>query len=182
MIPRLHEWIDANYPGTKIGITEWNFGADADISGALAIVDTLCIFGREDIYLANYWTAPTKGSLGFLAFQLLRNADGNGHGLGDLSCMARSAAPTQLTSYAATNTKTGELTIFLVNSMHKATITSPITIKGGGYDTIPRIYRLAAGYTAVRAEAATTIKAGEFQVMVPPYSAVLIRIPKEEKR
>ncbi len=33
LIPRLKEWIAANYPGLGISIGEWSFGADAHISG-----------------------------------------------------------------------------------------------------------------------------------------------------
>ncbi|HVA91819.1 MAG TPA: glycoside hydrolase family 44 protein, partial [Chloroflexota bacterium] len=86
LIPRLKQWIAEGYPGTKIGITEWNFGADKDINGALSIADALGIFGRENIYLANYWAYPPKGSPGYLAFKLYRNVDGRG--FGDSSCQA----------------------------------------------------------------------------------------------
>src|SRR4029450_12926784 len=58
LLPRLKEWIAAGYPGTKIGISEWNFGVDSDINGALAIADALGIYGREEVYMANYWAYP----------------------------------------------------------------------------------------------------------------------------
>ena len=46
-IPRLREIIAQNYPGTKLAITEYNFGALDDINGALAQADLLGIFGRQ---------------------------------------------------------------------------------------------------------------------------------------
>jgi hypothetical protein len=130
LIPRLKSWIGEDYPGTKIGITEWNFGADKEINGALAIADVLGIFGREDVYLANYWAYPQKNSPGYLAFRLYRNADGHGHGFGDLACSAVSANFNQVSCFAAVDTTTGELTLMLINKMHKATVTTPITFKG----------------------------------------------------
>ena len=47
LIPRLKEWVASGYPGTRLGITEWNFGADFHINGGLAIADVLGIFGAR---------------------------------------------------------------------------------------------------------------------------------------
>ncbi len=38
LIPRMKAWVNANYPGTPIGITEYNWGADGDMNGATAQV------------------------------------------------------------------------------------------------------------------------------------------------
>ena len=62
MIPRLHQWVATNYPGTLTGITEYNWGAESYISGATAQADILGIFGREGLDLAERWTIPPTGS------------------------------------------------------------------------------------------------------------------------
>ena len=49
LIPRVKEWVDQYYPGTKIGITEYNWGAEAHINGATSQADVLGIFGREGL-------------------------------------------------------------------------------------------------------------------------------------
>ncbi len=53
--PGCRRRIAARYPGTKLAMTEYNFGAGDHISGGLAQADVLGIFGREGLYLANYW-------------------------------------------------------------------------------------------------------------------------------
>ena len=58
LIPRMKSWVTNYYPGTKIGITEYNWGAESDISGATAQADILGIFGREGLDLATRWTTP----------------------------------------------------------------------------------------------------------------------------
>ena len=58
LIPRMKSWVATNYPGTKIGITEYNWGAEPYISGATAQADILGIFGREGLDLATRWTCP----------------------------------------------------------------------------------------------------------------------------
>ena len=55
LIPRMHDWVNNNYPGTKLAITEYNWGALEDINGALAQADVLGIFGRESVDLATIW-------------------------------------------------------------------------------------------------------------------------------
>jgi len=48
----------ANYPGTKIAITEYSFGNDDGISSALAHAEALAIFGREG------WSGDALGGAG----------------------------------------------------------------------------------------------------------------------
>ncbi|HEY3054809.1 MAG TPA: glycoside hydrolase family 44 protein [Thermoanaerobaculia bacterium] len=53
LISRLRGWVSSLYPGTQIGITEYNWGAEKHINGATAQADILGIFGREGLDLAN---------------------------------------------------------------------------------------------------------------------------------
>ena len=84
LIPRMREWIDANYPGTKLAITEWNWGASDHISGGLAVADVLGIFGSEGVDLATHWGSVIEDSPVYWAFRMYRNYDGEGNGFGDL--------------------------------------------------------------------------------------------------
>ena len=59
LIPRMHDWVNNNYPGTKIALGEYNWGALDHINGALAQADILGIFGREGLDLAALWSPPT---------------------------------------------------------------------------------------------------------------------------
>ena len=179
LIPRLKEWIAAGYPGTKIGITEWNFGGDQDISGALAIAEALGIYGREGVYLANYWAYPPQGSPGYLAFRLFRNADGKGHGFGELSCRAVSANPEQVSCFAATDASGKALTILLVNKMRKATVTTPIACKAWNANSRPlKMWLLSAQHAnEVVSQTSPPLRNGVVTLTLPPYSVLLLRMP-----
>ncbi|KAI9034507.1 glycoside hydrolase family 44-domain-containing protein [Hyaloraphidium curvatum] len=72
LIPRFRDLIAQNYPGTSFGIHEWNFGAEADISGGLAVTDVLGIFAREKLDAASYWTSPAEGSAAWLGWWIVR--------------------------------------------------------------------------------------------------------------
>jgi len=115
LIPRMRSWIDQSYPGTKLGITEWNWGADNTMAGALAVAECLGIFGREGVYLANYWTAPAESSPGSLAFKMFRNADGQGRGMGDRSTFAASSDPDRVSCFSSVDSATGLPGILLIN-------------------------------------------------------------------
>jgi hypothetical protein len=178
LIPRLKEWIAQGYPGTKVGITEWNFGAEEDISGGLATADALGIFGREGVDLACYWVSPKPGSPTGLAFRLFRRPTSAGAGFGDLSCRARSADPDRLTTYAAIDRKTGDLTVVLINKMPKATVTVPLTVQNYQAAAVARQFRFAAGDTEITKLDGPAVSAtGRVTLSIPPYSATLIRIP-----
>ena len=60
LLPRLHEWVDANYPGRGISIGEYNFGAEQDVSSGLAVAEALGRFAEANLTSAFYWTAPPR--------------------------------------------------------------------------------------------------------------------------
>jgi len=65
------------YPGTPVGITEYNWGAEDHINGATAQADVLGIFGREALDLATRWSTPAVGAPAYNAIKTYRNYDGN---------------------------------------------------------------------------------------------------------
>ena len=83
LVPRLREWIADAYPGRMLGITEYNWGAENDISGAIALADALGIMGQQQVDLACYWTTPPEASPASRAYALYRNADGRGAAFGN---------------------------------------------------------------------------------------------------
>ena len=55
LLPRMKEKIAAHYPGTRLAITEYNYGGGDHVSGGVAQADALGIFGREDVFAAALW-------------------------------------------------------------------------------------------------------------------------------
>lgn len=72
LIPRMQALIAQNYPGTKLSISEWDSTNDADVTGGLATVDSLGIFGKYAVDAATYWEDPDENSAAALAFWLFR--------------------------------------------------------------------------------------------------------------
>ncbi|HZR16345.1 MAG TPA: glycoside hydrolase family 44 protein [Verrucomicrobiae bacterium] len=115
LIPRLKNWAAIYYPGTKIGITEYNWGAEDHINGATAQADIFGIFGREGLDLATRWTTPASGSPVYNSIRMYRNYDGNGSTFGDTSIKTSSPNPDTLSAFGAVRSSDGALTLMVIN-------------------------------------------------------------------
>jgi len=130
LLPRLQNLIAVSYPGTKLGITEWSFGGEDDISGAIATADTFGIFGRENVYLASYWGDAKQGSPTGWAFRLYRNYDGTGSAFGSRSVDTIDSNMNTTSAYSALDAQ-GKLTIMLINKDRDRS--AEMTVAPGGF-------------------------------------------------
>ena len=126
LIPRMSNWVATYYPGTKIGITEYNWGAEPYMNGATAQADILGIFGREGVDLATRWTTPATNTPTYLAMKIYRNYDSQGHSFGDTSVLTGGPNPDDVAVFAAQRSADRALTIMVVNKY--LTGTTPIVI------------------------------------------------------
>ncbi|MDF2696170.1 MAG: Endoglucanase the largest catalytic component of the cellulosome / Endoglucanase precursor [Labilithrix sp.] len=76
ILERLQKRIDAAYPGTHLGVSEYFPGGCAHISSGLGVADSLGIFQRMGVHLAAMWPTCNRLEYAFGALELLRNADG----------------------------------------------------------------------------------------------------------
>jgi Glycoside hydrolase family 44 len=115
LIPRMKSWVATNYPGTRTGITEYNWGAETNINGATAQADILGIFGREGLDLATRWTTPDASTPTYKAMKIYRNYDGNKSTFGNTSILTTVPNPDILSAFGAVRTSDGALTLMVIN-------------------------------------------------------------------
>jgi hypothetical protein len=175
LIPRMKEWAQ-RYPGTKISLSEYNWGALDTINGALAQADVLGIFGREGLDLATLWAPPSADQPGAYAFRMFRNYDGQGAAFGDTSLRATTADPDRLAIYAAAR---GEKTITMVVVNKSADdLTSPIALQGVSPSGPAHVYRYsAANLGAIERGDDLAVKDGALSASFPASSITLIEVP-----
>src|SRR5205085_8684244 len=101
-------------PGTRLAITEYNWGGEQDASGAVALAEVLGIFGREGVDLATYWTFPPPASPAGAAFRLYRDYDGRGGTFGDVS-LPVTYTQDGVGAFASRHAGTGEIDVVLTN-------------------------------------------------------------------
>ena len=140
LVPRMKSWVQQWYPGTKIAITEYSWGADGHISGAIAQADALGILGREGVDIANRWTAPDSATPTFKAMQMYRNYDGAKSAFGETSVAAATPDPDTLSAFAATRGSDGALTVMVINKAlaNTATVSLQLRHYGSGSGTAQR--------------------------------------------
>ncbi len=149
-IPRMRQWVADNYPGTRMAIGEYNWGALDHINGALAQADVLGIFGREGLDLATLWSPPSPDQPGAFAFRMYRNYDGQGGRFGDTSVQAASADQAKLSIYAAQVSQgpaSGSLTVIVINKSF-GPLRSNLSVSGAGTLNGAWGYRYSAGNLA----------------------------------
>jgi hypothetical protein len=123
LIPMLKSWVANDYPGTKTGIDEYNWGGQEHINGALAQADILGIFGREGLDLSALWSPPDLTATppqtpGLMAFEVFRNYDGDNSQFGDMALTSTSSDQSQLAIYGALRTSDQAVTILVINKTY----------------------------------------------------------------
>jgi PKD repeat protein len=126
LIPRMKGWVNAYYPGLKIALTEYNWGAEGHINGATTQADILGILGREGVDFATRWTTPDASTPTYKAMKLYRNYDGAKSGFGDTSVSASAPNPDNLSAFAAVRGSDGALTVMVVSKVLSGT--TPVTL------------------------------------------------------
>ncbi len=129
LVPRLKSWVSTYYPGTAIGITEYNWGAENHINGATTQADIYGIFGREGLDMGARWTTPASSTPTYKAMKMYRNYDGNKSMFGDTSVAATAPNPDNVSAFAAQRSADGALTVMVISK--KLSGTTPATIGSG---------------------------------------------------
>jgi hypothetical protein len=163
LIPRMRDLVAANYPGTKLAITEYNWGALDHINGALTQADVLGIFGREGVDLATLWGGPSAGQPGAHAFAMYRNYDGQGGAFGDTGVRASSGDQGRLSVYAAQRSSDNAATIMVINKTDEP-LTSSVRVANGGRGVGPmtQVWRYSA------ANLGGIVREADIPVLAPP--------------
>jgi hypothetical protein len=173
ILPRMHEWIDNNYPGRGISIGEWSFGGEKDVTGALSTAETLGRFAQFGVTSAFYWLSPEEGTSSSFAFLAYRNFDGKGGHFLDWYVPTSPAEPG--VSFFASRDEAGtHAVVIAVNMKREDVIQANLDFGSCGTATSESTY----SYT----EAAPTLVAGDrskspqVQGLLPPWSVTVFDV------
>lgn len=138
ILPTIQKSIDTYYPGTKLAITEYNFGG-GDISGTIAQAEALGCFADAEVYFASLWGSD---SFIFSGINLYTNYDGNGGSFGNTLVPTVTDDVSLASSYAAINdSDSGLVTAMLTNKSFTDSENATITLENSETD-----YEAAAVY------------------------------------
>jgi hypothetical protein len=170
LIPRMKNWVATEYPGTRIGITEYNWGAEGHINGATAQADILGIFGREGLDMATRWTTPKADTPTYKAMKLYRNYDGQNSGFGETS------VPDNLSAFAALRTSDGALTVMVINKTPDAAAPVALTLANFAPKGSIQVWQLTAANTIAR-QKDLPASGDTVRLTVPAQSITLLILP-----
>ncbi len=177
LIPRLKGWVNLYYPGTKIGITEWNYGADDTVNGALAIADVLGIFGREGVDIAAYWRFPKPGTPGASAFKLYGNYDNCGRHFGDEVLETKTSNHLTLSAFSSRDSHSGDILIMAINKETDKAVEARIRTEIGEGRGV-QVYQFDQQRPVLSRLADIQTDVTGFSYTVPAYSATLFVIKR----
>ena len=147
LLPRLEDKIAANYPGTKLAITEYNYGAANHVSGAIAQADALGVFGREGLFAATLWRLVANNNFINGGFEMFRNYDGANGSFGDTSIRATTSDVTSATVYASVDAgNANRMVIVCINKADTDTATGIAITHGVSFHTA-KVYQLTSAST-----------------------------------
>jgi alpha-L-arabinofuranosidase len=165
------------HPGTRIGLTEYSWGAEGHINGATAQADLLGIFGREGLDMAVRWTTPAPHTPTYKAIKLYRNYDGQRSAFGDVSVRAQAPDPDTVSAYAAQRSSDGALTVMVVGKFLSGSTSLALDLDGFHPARSAQVWQLTAA-NAVTRLADVQVSGPRLTASVPASSVTLFVIPR----
>ncbi|MBE6849699.1 MAG: glycoside hydrolase [Ruminococcus sp.] len=175
ILPIVQASIDKYYPGTKLAITEYDFGGD-NVSGAIAQAEALGCFADAEVYLATKWGCNNYQAS---AINLYTNYDGKGSAFGDMLLPTKTDDVALSSAYASIKgDDQSTVTAMITNKDMKNAENAVINLKNADTE-----YKAAAVY-AISGDSAdihllkivTDITDNVLNVELPAYSASMVVI------
>jgi hypothetical protein len=177
LIPRLKGWINENYPGRKISIGEWNWGAENHMSGGLAVAEVLGRYGQQNIYAAFYWRYPKADTPAWHAFRAFGNYDGKGARF--LDWHVPTEMQTNVSLFASRDASKNRYVLVALNLDPGSQANALIRLDGCGNLTPRRAFRYTgekSGPRALEGADAPKLSALGLTAELPPYSITVFEL------
>jgi Glycoside hydrolase family 44 len=177
LIPALEKKIADNYPGTKLSISEYNYGGMGDISGGIAEADVLGVFGRSGVFSANEWpSAPSEPYIS-AGFEMYRNFDGKNSTFGDTSISAETDDVPDTSIYASLDAVNPSRMVLVAINKTDHPITANMQLKNARPFGTGDLYVLtSANPRPVGAGKIPLKNPGSFDYTMPAYSVTTINL------
>ena len=177
LLPWIEASIAANYPGTGVGFSEYNYGAASHISGAIAEADVLGVFGREGVALATFWPLVADNSMVYAALRAFRSYDGQSGHFGDTSIMAESSDVASATVYASVDEDDAARMVIVAINKTTGPLDAAITMAAYADYSSVAVYQLTSAGPTINAVAPAGLSATNALVYTMPALSVSVLVP-----
>ncbi len=173
LIPRVMQSIDKYYPGTKLAFTEFSYGGEDDISGALAIDDVLGIFAKYGAFFASYWDLASPAPYISAAYEMYRNYNGEDSAFGGYYVPSQTSDNTNSSIYGSVDDGDSEIHLIVINKNLSSPITGNFTISCPEQIVSGEVWELdGSSANIVRAPDVTDISNNTFAYTLPKESVL----------
>lgn len=170
ILPSLNRLIDEYFPGTRLAVTEFDYGGPGNPTAALAIADVLGRYASQGVYVSNHWN-EIAGTL-IQGYRLYTNYDGLGSMYAGSAVSAESDDPETVAVHAAVDSDpTPRLHVIVVNKSTSGQAVDLVTDRRHPYNVL-------ATYGFDRTQTITgpiggvqPVSDGPIRVDLPPRSA-----------
>lgn len=176
LIPKVKASIDKYNPGTKLAFTEYNYGGENHISGGIAEADVLGTFGKQGVYMANFWDCESDNSYVQAAFNLYNNYDGAGSKYGDTNVKCDTSDVDNSSTYAATTSNDGsKMDIIVMNKNYDSPMNFNFNVNSDKTFTSGKVWGFDSNSAQItQKDSISSISDNKFTYKIPALTAVHI--------
>ncbi len=177
ILPAVQASIDQYYPGTKLALTEYNFGGGNHVSGAIAEADALGAFASQGVYLATLWPLSSSIDYQLSAIDLYTNYDGEGSSFGDTLVKSSTDDIELAQAYASINAgNDAEVKVVLSNKDMNKAEKATISVTGGSSEYKSAVvYAITEDHSDIRIiDVQNGLSGNTVTVELPPLSVAQI--------
>ena len=145
LLGRLRAKINAEFPGMKISITEYENGGWNHIAGTIAQADNLGIFGAQGLFAASFWPPNGTYPYALAGFRAFRDFDGAGANFGNTSLQSTSSNVQNVVVYASSDSTTPGRFVFV--AINRSTTSQETAITGQSLSGTAQLFQMTAPST-----------------------------------
>lgn len=179
ILPTVQASIDKYYPGTKLGITEYNYGGEDDPSGAIAQAEALGCYADANVYFASLW-----GGSGYIlsGLNLYTNYDGKGGSFGDTLLPTKTEDISKASAYAAINSGDASTVTVMVTNKNATDAENAVISLDGAKKSYKKaaVYAIYGDSSDIRLVDIVDVSGSKVAVTLPAFSASMVVISDDE--
>jgi fibronectin type 3 domain-containing protein len=142
ILGRLQSKINAENPGMKLSVSEYESGGWNHIAGTIAQADNLGIFGAQGLFAASFWPPNGTYSYALAGFRAYRGFDGATASYGDTALQSTSSNVQNVVVYASTDSTTPGRVVFV--AINRSTSAQVTAITGQSLSGTAHLYQMTA--------------------------------------
>ena len=156
ILGRLQSKINAENPGMKISVSEYESGGQNHIAGTIAQADNLGIFGAQGVFAASFWPPNGTYSYSLAGFRAFRGFDGANATFGDTSLQSTSSNVQNVVVYASTDSTTPGRVVFV--AINRSTTSQVTAITGQPLAGTAHLYQMTAASAQTQSTGGTPVQ------------------------